>query len=649
VNNMDEVLRGMGIRTRMLVVVALATVAMLLGIGWAVSINQNNLLDEVINNSIAEKQKAIEGIFNKVADQALGVSLSVVSIPELIQAAQNQDRETALALMVPIYEKLEKRFGFSVLHLHSPYDTSFVRAQRPERFGDKVSRKAILDTPAKRAGHTGFDRAAYGMGMRGWTPMLAGENVIGVMESNIEFSEKLLIEIKEMLHTDLAVFTYEDKKFTLAADTRRNEFQVPAWMFEQAANGLSDVAHEDHLAYAMFPILDYGGEVIATVLIVEDEGEYMALIRSGTMKILAGLLAGGILLLLAIWVIITRVVIEPLDEAVRVNGQLASGDLMVAISVDRKDEIGQLFASMQKMAGKLSEVMTDIKTAADQVSSGSMELTSSSQEVSQGASEQAASVEEISSSMEEMAGTVAQNSENARQTTMIASKAAAGALEGGKAVIATVGAMRDIAEKIEIIEEIARQTNLLALNAAIEAARAGEHGKGFAVVASEVRKLAERSQVAAQDIRGVAGSSVQTAVSAGNLIQEIVPEIQRTADLVREIEAASVEQAKGIEENARAVEQFDQVIQANSAAAEEVSSTSEELSAQAEQLLEIISYFKVQDGGRKPQTTMFGHRTGDGSKGQQHAGPVSKTRGKAAQAGRRLVLDDRDQGQFERY
>ena len=294
-----------------------------------------------------------------------------------------------------------------------------------------------------------------------------------------------------------------------------------------------------------------------------------------------------------------NVLIDAMNEVTRVSQEIAGGNLMIEVK-ERSDKDG-LMRALKSMVEKLTEVVNDVKGAADNVASGSSQTSTTSQTMSQGATEQAASAEEVSSSMEEMVSNIKQNADNAQQTEKIALKSAQDAKEGGKAVMETVGAMKEIANKISIIEEIARQTNLLALNAAIEAARAGEHGKGFAVVATEVRKLAERSQVAAGEISKLSASSVEVAEKAGEMLARIVPDIQKTAELVQEISAASNEQNTGAEQINKAIQQLDQVIQENAAATEQMASTSEELSSQAGQLQETISFFRI--GGLEKQRT----------------------------------------------
>ena len=329
--------------------------------------------------------------------------------------------------------------------------------------------------------------------------------------------------------------------------------------------------------------------------------------RSIVVIIIVTIIAIIFSIFITVWIV--KTITRGIQKAVDVTNYLANGDLSKHIEITSNDEIGALLNNMRIMTSKLSEIMTDIKSAADNVSAGSQQLSSTAEELSQGATQQAAAAEEASSSMEQMASNIRQNADNATQTEKIAIKSAEDAKMGGSSVVKAVKAMKDIAEKISIVEEIARQTDLLALNAAIEAARAGEHGKGFAVVASEVRKLAERSQTAAAEISKLSSSSVEVAESAGEMLGKMVPDIQRTAELVQEISAASNEQNTGADQINRAIQQLDQVIQQNASASEEMSSTSEELSSQAVQLQDTISFFKLNDTG-------YGQRT-------QHSETVS--------------------------
>ena len=293
------------------------------------------------------------------------------------------------------------------------------------------------------------------------------------------------------------------------------------------------------------------------------------------------------------WWLLRNRVFRPLDEAALACQAIAAGNLVTNTSADSHTEIGRLRHAINIMAGNLTSIVTDVRYAASNLYASSEEVSTTSHSLSQSASEQAASVEQTSASVEQMSASINQNTENAKITDGIASKAAKEATEGGKAVKETVSAMKSIAGKIGIIDAIAYQTNLLALNAAIEAARAGEHGKGFAVVAAEVRKLAERSQVAAQEIGELALSSSATAEKTGKLLDEMVPSINKTSELVQEITAASEEQAAGAGQVNSAMTQISQITQQNASASEELAATAGEVSSHAEQLQKLMGFFNV--------------------------------------------------------
>ncbi|UXS97193.1 methyl-accepting chemotaxis protein [Agrobacterium tumefaciens] len=286
--------------------------------------------------------------------------------------------------------------------------------------------------------------------------------------------------------------------------------------------------------------------------------------------------------------------------------RIADGDLTVMPKpLSDRDTLG---LALERMVERLRGIVADALSASDNVSSGSQELSASSEQLSQGATEQASSAEEASASMEEMAANIKQNADNAAQTEKIARQSSKDAEASGEAVNRAVVAMRTIAEKISIVQEIARQTDLLALNAAVEAARAGEHGKGFAVVASEVRKLAERSQAAASEISSLSGETVQVATEAGDMLNRLVPDIRKTAELVAEISAACREQDIGASQINEAIQQLDKVTQQNSGASEEMSATSEELAAQAEELQSSIAFFKVDASSVSSRPAQAAHR-----------------------------------------
>ena len=346
-------------------------------------------------------------------------------------------------------------------------------------------------------------------------------------------------------------------------------------------------------------------------------------IRNQTLAVLLGAFAAAVGLGILVARVIRRQVGGEPAMAADIARRVAGGDLSVDVPTAAGDTTSMM-ASIRDMVDRLAGVVSKVQETSNALAGASEQLSSTAQALSQGASEQAASVEETSASMEQMSASIAQNNDNSRMTGDLATRTAKDAIVGGQAVKDTVGAMKQIAHKIGIIDDIAYQTNLLALNAAIEAGRAGEHGRGFAVVAAEVRKLAERSQEAAEEIGRLASESVDQAEQAGKLLDTIVPSIQKTSELVIEIAAASSEQNSGVGQINGAIGQISQAVAQNAAASEELASTAEEVSAQAMELLSTMDFFKISGSapagrnakpaaGRRPARTAPAHTALDES------------------------------------
>ncbi len=357
------------------------------------------------------------------------------------------------------------------------------------------------------------------------------------------------------------------------------------------ANGKLSYEYEgrDKIMY-----FDYIEPISSYVSVSIYEDELLDIIRAVTRAILVAVFL-GIVIFVLINTQISKTITKALNKGVDFATKIAAGNLKTNIDINQKDEVGMLANALNLMVERLREIVVSINLGANNVASASQQISSSTQQLSEGATEQASSAEEVSSSMEEMAANIQQNTDNAQQTEKISINASEGISKVASAAQESLSSIRQIAEKITIVNDIAFQTNILALNAAVEAARAGEHGKGFAVVAAEVRKLAERSKIAADEIITLSTKSVNVTEEAGGLMEKILPDIEKTAKLVQEISAASLEQNSGADQVNNAIQQLNTVTQQNAAASEEMATSSEELASQAEQLKDIVGFFKIDE------------------------------------------------------
>jgi methyl-accepting chemotaxis protein len=454
--------------------------------------------------------------------------------------------------------------------------------------------------------------------------------------------------VKEIGLTDTAgVITYSNNVESLKTQMNENRF----WQVVDAAGEMADIAFGDEVLLARSHKLSAdclrchihakSGELAGILFVRFDLSAFRQLetamqsfqgtalannLLTGVFTGLGGLLLAGF----GTFLVIGRLILKPIFSVKNLLNDLSRGRLDRRLNLQLSDEIGEMADHLDRFAAQmeieilgafehlsrgdfrfaadgvireplartneqLGSLIREIQVAARQVRHGSEQVAASANQLSYGATQQSASAEEAGASIEQVTANIYQNMENANETETVALSAADIAVDGEQAVSETITAMRQIVEKVLVVEEIARQTNLLALNAAIEAARAGEAGRGFSVVAAEVRKLAERSKMAASEIKGMSRSSIEIVERAGTLFSDMVPRIRRTAELTQGIASASREQESGGRQIRHAITQLDEVIQQNAASAEELASISEELTSQAEQFHDRIAQFKTDE------------------------------------------------------
>lgn len=437
--------------------------------------------------------------------------------------------------------------------------------------------------------------------------------ILSELEKQRATYEKLISSPEER-----AIYDRFSEKFARYMETHREFTSLSRRNENEAAK---------NLLFASTTLYDeFSNELMELVKLNVDGGQQASadgdVAYADARNLFIGIIFIALLVGLAAALLVTRSILKQIggepDYARNVLREIAAGNLTVDVNTKNGDR-DSLLAGTRDMVAKLKEVIGEVSGAARNVASGSEQMAAGAEQLSQGATEQAASTEEASSSVEQMAANIKQSADNASETENIARQSSDNAEVSGKAVAEAVIAMETIAEKIMIVQEIARQTDLLALNAAVEAARAGEHGRGFAVVAAEVRKLAERSQAAAQEISGLSGNTVKAAQSAGEMLTKLVPDIRKTAELVAEIAGASNEQNAGAAQINQAIQQLDKVTQQNTSAAEEMSSTAEELSSQADQLTSAISYFRIDGNEAAARQTVTVSKPARNPVGAMHA------------------------------
>ena len=433
-----------------------------------------------------------------------------------------------------------------------------------------------------------------------YCPIIQNGKVIGALFSGKRYADsrqiKKILGNKELTTDNAYTLLINKSGLVEAGDSHLGEDYSSQPMFKAvlASKENSGSIETKQNGESMIVYYSFVPEIGSYVVTFQTKSKLMATVRQTQMGIVAVNIFGIVACLLVI-VVVSLSIARALRHLVGFSQGIANGDLTIHSGIDQKDEVGDLAKALDGMVIHLSEVIGRIKASAEVMYTAGQEFSQTSVQLSEDSTEQASSVEEVSSTIEQITANIEQNAENAIQTETNSTQSLHSINEVSKLASQTADANRKISEKINVISEIALQTNILALNAAVEAARAGEYGKGFAVVATEVRKLAEHSKEAANEIIGLSTTSLRLAETTGAQMQEALPIVQKTTSLVQEISAANQEQSHGINQINEAMAQLSGTTQHTASVSEEMAANAETLLSQAKDLQELAAFFKVED------------------------------------------------------
>jgi len=561
----------------------------------------NYELNEYFLTIIKEKATVLKSQLNQMHENSLKPGEWLENSARLENAVLSNNREQ----MIELGKTAMHSFGLNYFVLTDTLGNVLARAHEPVKFGDNILNQKNIQNAIMNLKTVGIEEGkVVKMSIRAGTPLKDknGKN-IGIISTGYVFKDFSFIDnLKNLINTEVTIFigntryqtTIIDKAGNRIVGTPLNNPKIEETVLEskQIYYGNSTVQGNLYKA-AYIPIINVDDKAVGmffcgiNIEIINTLSNTITIILSIVFVLLE------LLILIILGKTLNRFLFKPISILTDFTKKVSDGNLNVEIEIKSNDEFGILANAQNQMTKSLKYIMLQVIELSEFLRISSLQFSSTSELLSQSANEQAASVEEVSASMEQMSSSIEQNAENSEQTEKIATKASTDIISNTEAVNETILSMNTIASKVSIISDIAFQTNILALNAAIEAARAGIHGKGFAVVAAEVRKLAERSQLSAKEIQTLTKTSVENANRAGKLLLELAPSIQNTAKLVQEITSNGIEQTQGANQVNTAINQLNQISQQNASTSEELASSAELLSQKAEQLMNIVSYFKI--------------------------------------------------------